>query len=383
MVPTVQAVWEDPSVSAYPVVVLDRLPGTGLDALVEDLPLAELGDLFAELGSYVAAVARRRSRPGADAAATRQPSEASRRSPPSSSSSPGRRGRPHRALDRARELEPVLVHGDLHEGQLLVEPAPPARPHRHPRLADRADRPPVRGLRPRRVGNGDLARPPPRLPRAAPAGVGHVRASARGLPDDLAAVFEWHHATEHARRLLGRADLPGRARGRGGRHPRRGRERVVAPSRRWRATADYVARMTIELVPLCTAEITLGEQLVAGPAASGLRVDHPGRAAPPSRGDRLSGHAPGMPPTPTGCTISGVVGAPDVRLTFETDDGAVVFVSYRGRIDLTNGPGTSPIYTAPTFETGDERYAWLNVIQAVAKGDLQGNDLTYEIYEVR
>ncbi len=50
---------------------------------------------------------------------------------------------------------------------------------------------------------------------------------------------------------------------------------------------------------------------------------------------------------------------------------------------FTNGPGVSPIYTAPTFETGDERHAWLNVIQAVAKGDLRGSDLTYELYEVR
>ena len=139
--------------------------------------------------------------------------------------------------------------------------------------------------------------------------------------------------------------------------------------------------MTIELVPLCTAEITLGEQLVTGPAASGLRVIIQVEQAT-LRGDRLSGTLRGSA-NADWLTISGVVGAPDVRLTFETDDGAVVFVSYRGRIDLTNGPGTSPIYTAPTFETGDERYAWLNVIQAVAKGDLQGNDLTYEIYEVR
>ncbi len=35
------------------------------------------------------------------------------------------------------------------------------------------------------------------------------------------------------------------------------------------------------------------------------------------------------------------------------------------------------------FETGDARYAWLNKIQSVAKGRLDGSNLVYEIYEVR
>jgi hypothetical protein len=43
----------------------------------------------------------------------------------------------------------------------------------------------------------------------------------------------------------------------------------------------------------------------------------------------------------------------------------------------------APVYTAPRFETGDERYAWLNRVQAVAKGELDGTTLTYEVFEVR
>ena len=82
-------------------------------------------------------------------------------------------------------------------------------------------------------------------------------------------------------------------------------------------------------------------------------------------------------------TVNGTIGVVDVRITLETDDGAIVYVAYGGRIDLTDGLGASPIYVAPTFETGDERYAWLNVVQAVGKGDLQGSHLTYEMYEVR
>ena len=41
------------------------------------------------------------------------------------------------------------------------------------------------------------------------------------------------------------------------------------------------------------------------------------------------------------------------------------------------------IVTAPTFQTGDERYAWLNRIQAVGAGALDEDGiLTYSLYEV-
>jgi hypothetical protein len=42
------------------------------------------------------------------------------------------------------------------------------------------------------------------------------------------------------------------------------------------------------------------------------------------------------------------------------------------------------VYVAPRFETGDERYAWFNRIQAVGK-DTINEDLSvdYEWYEIR
>ena len=77
-------------------------------------------------------------------------------------------------------------------------------------------------------------------------------------------------------------------------------------------------------------------------------------------------------------------GTLDVRMVWETDDGALVFVQYHGRVDVSQG-GSAPVYCAPRFETGDERYLWLNKIQAVGKGTLSdnGSTLTYEICEVR
>jgi hypothetical protein len=58
---------------------------------------------------------------------------------------------------------------------------------------------------------------------------------------------------------------------------------------------------------------------------------------------------------------------------------------FHGRLDLSQGQGASPVYSAPLFETGDERYAWINKIQAVAKGELSvdGKRRVYEICEVR
>ena len=102
-------------------------------------------------------------------------------------------------------------------------------------------------------------------------------------------------------------------------------------------------------------------------------------------GDRINGHLKGNAAADW-LTLDGRgQGTLDVRLLVETDDGALVFVSYRGRLDLSGGPGAAPSYAAPLFDTGDERYMWINGIQAVAKGQLSddGSTLVYEVYEVR
>ena len=73
----------------------------------------------------------------------------------------------------------------------------------------------------------------------------------------------------------------------------------------------------------------------------------------------------------------------DVRVVVETDDGALIYITYEGRADWSEGPGTKPIYMAPKFETSDERYTWLNAVQAVGKGQLGAGTVSYEIAEVR
>ena len=136
--------------------------------------------------------------------------------------------------------------------------------------------------------------------------------------------------------------------------------------------------MTLELIPLCTVDVVLDDFIVVGDGPSGTRMIAEVKEATLT-GDRLRGTHKGAA-SADWVTLVGTVGTLDVRATFETDDGAVILAQYRGRTDLATG-GT--IYVAPLFETGDERYAWLNAIQAVGKGILDGPNLHYEWYEVR
>lgn len=68
----------------------------------------------------------------------------------------------------------------------------------------------------------------------------------------------------------------------------------------------------------------------------------------------------------------------DARLTLQTDDGAVIFVNYTGRMDA----GTAVVYSSMYFETGDARYEWLTRVVGVAKGRFLGESLEYEVFEV-
>lgn len=83
----------------------------------------------------------------------------------------------------------------------------------------------------------------------------------------------------------------------------------------------------------------------------------------------------------------------DVRITLETDDGALIYVQYFGviREDPTRPPrpagepaeyGDRYFMTAPRFETGDERYKWLNSLVTVAEGKTAPGGVSYRVYAV-
>jgi hypothetical protein len=139
--------------------------------------------------------------------------------------------------------------------------------------------------------------------------------------------------------------------------------------------------MTLELVPLATMVVELADPLVLAETPAGTRVIVEVKSFTVV-GDRLKATDKGRVGADWLTIGPDGTGTLDVRATMETDDGALIYAYYQGRRDFSESMD-APLYTAPKFETGDERYRWLNKIQAVAKGALDGSTLTYEIYELR
>lgn len=85
----------------------------------------------------------------------------------------------------------------------------------------------------------------------------------------------------------------------------------------------------------------------------------------------------------------------DARVTFETDDKALIFVTYGGTIDF--GPdgydqflrGEMPevvrLRISPRFATGADRYLWLTRVHCVGIGEYRPATriVSYDVYAVR
>jgi len=148
-----------------------------------------------------------------------------------------------------------------------------------------------------------------------------------------------------------------------------------------RCAIGNLPRMGLELIPLGRADVALAPPIVipGGPLGTRIIVEVQGFTL---SGDRINAKLKGVAAADWALVnADGGLGTLDVRVTLETDDGAAVFVQYTGRIDMA----ARTVYAAPLFETGDERYTWLNSIQAVAKGQLSEDfsQLVYELYELR
>lgn len=70
----------------------------------------------------------------------------------------------------------------------------------------------------------------------------------------------------------------------------------------------------------------------------------------------------------------------DVRVLLKTEDGADIFMRYEGT--GIRKDGQLKLVTAPLFETGDQRYAWLNNVQAIATGVGGNNVVSYDVFAV-
>lgn len=133
--------------------------------------------------------------------------------------------------------------------------------------------------------------------------------------------------------------------------------------------------MTLELVPLATVTVHLAETIpVSGTLAigevTGLEME----------GERIRATMKGNAAADWIRISPEGYGTLDVKATVQTDDGAIIHMTYSGRLQFD----TLTVYAAPLYHTGDERYAWMNRIQAAAKGTFHAADkLVYEVYELR
>lgn len=88
-------------------------------------------------------------------------------------------------------------------------------------------------------------------------------------------------------------------------------------------------------------------------------------------------------------------GRPDVRVQLESDDGELILLHYTGLVERTDAFQTAAeanratdsedqyMRFAMTFDTGAERYRWLNESLFLAEGHILGtNELEYRIYRV-
>ena len=70
----------------------------------------------------------------------------------------------------------------------------------------------------------------------------------------------------------------------------------------------------------------------------------------------------------------------DVRITLETDDGAIIYMTYKGVV----ARGDSGLYwrVTPVFNTASEKYDWLNHRVFVGKSKQIEGKVAYDIFEI-
>ncbi|WP_108667329.1 DUF3237 domain-containing protein [Euzebya rosea] len=162
-----------------------------------------------------------------------------------------------------------------------------------------------------------------------------------------------------------------------------GRDAAVTAALQQPATPLEVAMLGHPpvLVPFTTGRITLGEAIVQTDTPRGRRVLIE-MTDVVYEGPRLTGRLVG--PSAVDWLLEGPDGSAhiDVQFTIRTHDDALVFVRYYGRADHSGGVGTSPLYSAPVFETGDPRYLWLNKVLTVGRAVVDAGVIRYDIYEV-
>lgn len=131
--------------------------------------------------------------------------------------------------------------------------------------------------------------------------------------------------------------------------------------------------------PLMTLRLTTAPTQDIGPGPRGTRITYPITGGS-FEGDRLRGR---VLPGGDDWTVrrpDGVVEL-DLRITLETDDGALIHMTFEGIRDDA-APGAPYFRTLPRFETAAPRYSFVNRLVAVGTGEVRADGPVHVIEEL-
>lgn len=132
-------------------------------------------------------------------------------------------------------------------------------------------------------------------------------------------------------------------------------------------------------LPLMTLRLATAPTQNVGAGPHGTRIVYPITGGS-FEGDRLRGK---VLPGGADWTLKrpdGVVEL-DLRITLQTDDGALVQMTFEGIRD-DGAPGAPYFRTLPRFEAADARYSFLNRLLAVGVGEIRADGPVHLIEEI-
>ena len=152
--------------------------------------------------------------------------------------------------------------------------------------------------------------------------------------------------------------------------------------------SEFLFQMRVKLAP----------PIESGPTPNGHRMVCMGESGT-VEGPRIRGEVMPMSGGDWAVLRPDGSGALDVRLSLKTDDGAVILMTYHGRMVPLDGDigyaldfakpddpeGADRYYfrTNPLFETGDERYKWLNHLVSIGKGRTGDGGVIYDVFAIQ
>ena len=145
------------------------------------------------------------------------------------------------------------------------------------------------------------------------------------------------------------------------------------------SSSPLADRKTMRSRPLMTVHLNTAPTQNVGAGPHGMRVTFPITGGS-FEGDRLRGKVLPGGDDWTVKRSDGVVEL-DLRITMETDDGALIYMTFEGIRD-DGAPGAPYFRTVPRFETAEPKYSFLNRMLAVGTGEIRIDGPVHVIEEL-